>query len=201
MLTFDAAKHEYRDGGKVIPSVTQILQPLSNFDFVDPDVLAAAQDFGTAVHLACELDDNGTLDESALDPELLPYLLGWRKFMTEHHCKWEATELKVYHHAMGYAGTLDRVGLVDGDRSMVDIKSGTRLFPSTGPQTAAYAQAYAPLSARSFKRYAVRLFPNGYELKQYTSPTDWATFASLITLQTFCSQHAITLNFKERSHV
>lgn len=201
MLTFDPVKHEYRDGARVIPSVTQILQPLSNFDFVDPDVLAAAQAFGTAVHMACELDDNGTLDEAALDPELLPYLQGWRKFVAEHNCRWEAIELRVYHQDMGYAGTLDRVGYVDGDRGLLDIKSGTRLFPSTGPQTAAYAQAYAPLSARSFKRFAVRLFPDGYELKQYSSPTDWATFASLITLQTFCKHHSITLNFKEHHHV
>lgn len=201
MLTFDADRHEYRFNGVVVPSVTQILAPLSNFEFVNPEVLAAAQAFGTAVHRACELDDLHQLDEDALDENLMPYLQGWRMFMTEHACRWEAVELRVYHHAMGYAGTLDRVGYVDGDRSMVDIKSGARLFPSTGPQTAAYAQAYAPLAARSFKRYAVRLYPNGYELKQYTSPTDWATFASLITLQTFCKHHSITLNFKEQSRV
>ena len=45
MLTFDPVKHEYRDGDRVIPSVTQILAPLSDFSFVDADVLSAAQEF------------------------------------------------------------------------------------------------------------------------------------------------------------
>lgn len=201
MLTFDPTKHEYRDGDRVIPSVTQILQPLSNFDFVDPEVLALAQAFGTAVHRACELDDQFQLDAETLDPELLPYLHGWRLFSLENKAHWDAIELRVYDKGMVYAGTLDRYGWVNGERAIVDIKSGTKLFPSTGPQLAAYAQAHAPLSARSIKRYAVRLFPGGYELKPYTSPTDWATFVSLITLRNFCNTHGITPNFKEKSSV
>lgn len=199
MLTFDPVEHEYRDGARVVPSVTQILQPLSNFDFVDQDVLRAAQEFGTAVHMACELWDTGMLDRDSLDPELEPYLQGWIAFCQAHNCQWEGIELRVYDKAMGYAGTLDRFGLVDGERAIVDIKSGSKLFPSTGPQTAAYAQAHVPVVARSIKRYAVRLFPNGYELKAYTSPLDWATFASLITLGGFCDRHNITLNFKEKT--
>ena len=198
MLTFDPILHEYRDNGRLVPSVTQILAPLSNFEFVNPEVMRAAQDFGTAVHRACELDDLGQLDDDTLDEALTPYLLGWRKFSVEAGVHWEGIENRVHSQSMGYAGTLDRVGLVDGMRAIVDIKSGTKLFPATGPQTAAYAQAFAPLAHRSFKRYAVRLCPNGYELKEYTSATDWATFVSLITLRTFCDTHRITLNFQEK---
>ena len=50
MLTFDAEKHEYRWNGQLVPGVTSILEPLTDFSFVPPDVLRAAQDFGTAVH-------------------------------------------------------------------------------------------------------------------------------------------------------
>jgi hypothetical protein len=203
MLTFDPIKHEYRDGTRVVPSVTQILAPLSNFDFVDPGVLRAAQNFGSAVHLACELWDLGTLNRDALDPALEPYLQGWVTFCREHACDWTGTgagiELRVHNQAMGYAGTLDRVGQVDSELAMVDIKSGSRLFPSTGPQTAAYAHAHMPAIARSIKRYAVRLFPGGYELKHYADPLDWPTFCSLLTLGDFCNRHRITLNFKETS--
>ena len=197
MLFFDPIRHEYWDGSRLIPSVTQILQPLTDFSHVNADVLRAAQDFGTAVHRACELDDLGELDIHALDPELAPYLAGWRKFSSEHRVKWTAIEYRVYDKAMGYAGTLDRVGLVDDCNAMLDIKSGSSLFPATGPQTAAYSHAFAPLAGRAFKRFAVRLFPNGYELKQYSDPLDWAVFASLVTLRSFCTRHHITPNFKE----
>lgn len=201
MLTFDPVKHEYRDGRRLIPSVTKILEPLSNFDFVAPDVLSAAQAFGTAVHAACELWDLGTLDRDALDPALEPYLQGWINFCTDHDCKWHAIEQRVYNEQMGYAGTLDRAGDVDGFQSIVDIKSGSTLFPSTGPQTAAYAQAYLPIAHSRLKRFAVRLYQNGYELKAYTDPRDWPTFASLLTLRSFCQRHSITPNFKELKNV
>lgn len=203
MLTFDPAKHEYRHGGALVPSVTQILRPMMDLDHVDADLLRRAQDFGTAVHMACELDDLGRLDESALDAELLPYLLAWRKFCRDHNCMWQCVETRVYHPTLRYAGTLDRKGIVDGFPAIVDIKSGTALYASVGPQLAAYAQAHAigakePAMAGVYRRYAVRLHQDGYELKQYTNPSDWAVFASLLTLRNFCGQHRITL--KEISH-
>lgn len=197
MLTFDPAKHEYRFHGVVVPSVTQVLRPMMDLDHVEPDLLRRASAFGTAVHAACELDDNKQLDESALDAVLMPYLHGWRKFSREHGCAWDAIESRVFHPTMRYAGTLDRFGFCDGFRSIVDIKSGTALYPSVGIQLSAYAHAHAqgigqPSMAGVYRRYAVRLFPDGYELKQYTDPTDWSVFASLITLRNFCAKHRIT---------
>ncbi len=195
-LTFDPVKHEYRWKGEVVPSVTQLLRPLMDFSHVQPDVLDAAAAFGTAVHLACELDDLGTLDEEQLDPALAPYLAGWRKFCREHECVWEWVERPVFHEGLRYAGTLDRAGRVDGVHSIVDIKSGSALMPTTGPQLAAYARAHDPNGAL-LNRFAVRLFPDGYELKQYTSAMDWPVFASLVTVRQFCNTH----NLKELSHV
>ena len=197
MLTFDPDRHEYRFAGQLVPSVTQVLRPLSDLDAVDPDVLRRAQAFGTAVHLACELDDQGILNERALDPALAPYLAGWREFMREHGCQWDGIELRVIHKTMRYAGTLDRRGTVGGHLSYVDIKSGSSLYPSVGPQLAAYAAADCGVPGAR-RRYAVRLFPDGYELKEYTSRSDWPVFASLITLRSFCQHNRITC--KEISH-
>lgn len=197
MLTFDEAKHEYRFNGAVVPSVTQVLRPLMDLDHVDADLLRRASEFGTAVHLACELSDLNQLDEAALDPALAPYLAGWRKFSREYGCVWDAIETRVYHPTLRYAGTLDRRGLVGGNLAYVDIKSGTALYPSVGPQLAAYATADSG-NPGARKRYAVRLFEDGYELKEYTSPLDWPTFASLITIRNFCNLHRITM--KEISH-
>lgn len=194
-LTFDADTHTYRFDGVVVPGVTTILKPLTDFSTVPPHVLDAASAFGTAVHLACELDDLGTLDEAALDPALKPYLDAWRKFSAEHAVQWDQIEQRVYHPTMRYAGTLDRFGRVDGDLTVVDIKSSVQLYPSVGPQLAAYANALMHPYA---KRMAVQLKTDGtYVAKPYTDPSDWPMFASLLTMRTWCARHSITPNFKD----
>lgn len=194
-LTFDADTHTYRFDGVVVPGVTTILKPLTDFSTVPPHVLDAASAFGTAVHLACELDDLGTLDEAALDPALKPYLDAWRKFSAEHAVQWDQIEQRVYHPTMRYAGTLDRFGRVDGDLTVVDIKSSVQLYPSVGPQLAAYANALMHPYA---KRMAVQLKTDGtYVAKPYTDPSDWPMFASLLTMRTWCAHHSITPNFKD----
>lgn len=194
-LTFDEATHTYRYNGVVVPGVTTILSPLTDFSRVPPYVLRAAADFGTAVHLACELDDLGDLDEGALDPALVPYLAAWRKFSADHDVQWDLIEHQVHHKTMNYAGTLDRLGLVDGLTTVLDIKSSAQLYPSVGPQLAAYQQAS---DRATVQRMAVQLKGDGtYVAKTYTDPTDWPVFASLLTLRTWCARHLITPNFKD----
>jgi hypothetical protein len=176
----------------VVPGVTSILAPLTNFDNVPPAVLEAASNFGKAVHLACELDDLGTLDVATLDAALVPYLDAWRLFSVEHAVQWELIEAQVYNKTLRYAGTLDRFGLVKGARAVVDIKSTVALYPSVGPQLSAYAQALAEPHAN---RIAVQLKPDGtYVAKPYTDPSDWPMFASLLTVRNWCARHRITPN-------
>ena len=196
-LTFDADSHTYRYNGQLVPGVTTILKPITDFSMVPPQVLAAASAFGTAVHLACELDDLGELDESQLDPALVPYLAAWRKFSTEHAVTWSLIEAAVYHPVMRYAGTLDRFGLVDGLNSVVDIKSTAQLYPSVGPQLAAYSAAL-PAGSTALKRLAVQLKGDGtYTLKEYAEPTDWPLFCSLLTVRSWCARYGITPNLKD----
>jgi hypothetical protein len=195
VLTFDEATHTYRFGGNVVPGVTSILAPLTNFDRVPPHVLEAASNFGKAVHKACELDDLGELDEAALDPALVPYLQAWRKFSADHAVEWTVIEKPVYHPTMNYAGTPDRIGSVKGDLTVVDIKSTAQLYPSVGPQLSAYAHADGNAHA---KRLAVQLKADGtYVAKPYTDPADFPVFASLLTLRNWCARNSITPNFKD----
>lgn len=193
VLTFDEASHTYYFGGQVVPGVTSILSPLTDFSRVPPAVLEAASQFGKAVHLACELDDLGTLDEASLDPALTPYLYAWRMFSAEHSVEWEQIELPIYHTALRYAGTPDRIGKVNGMRAVVDIKSTAQLYPSVGPQLAAYASASNEQYA---KRIGVQLKSDGtYVAKTYDDPTDFPVFASLLTVRNWCARHSITPNF------
>lgn len=79
---------------------------------------------------------------------------------------------------------------------MVDIKSSTSLWPAVGPQTAAYARAFDPLTGGSLRRYAVQLRGDGsYVCKEYRDADDFAVFSSLLALRTWCGRHSITPKF------
>lgn len=178
-LAFDAARHEYRFAGRVVPSVTQVLGILSDFGAVPAEVLARAAEFGTHVHLACELDNRGVLDEATLDPALAPYLAGWRKYRADSGLVIVESELRLHDARLGYAGTCDVLGELRGQRCVIDIKSG--LVPKTvGAQCAAYAHA---LKVR--RRYCVQLLPNAYRVHALNDPSDWALFTSCLNIWRF----------------
>jgi hypothetical protein len=196
MLAFDDATHRYTWNGAPVPGVTGVLAPLTDLGMVDPDVLRRASEFGKAVHLACELDDRGQLDIDDLDTALVPYLQAWRKFSADFATQWTGIEKRVYHPKLRYAGTLDRKGHVMGRAAVVDIKTSTSLYPAVGPQLAAYARADDELTAGSMQRLAVQLKGDGtYHAQEYTDPTDWAVFASLLSLRTWCARHNVTPRF------
>lgn len=198
-LTFDPVEHVYRWHGQRVPGVTSILKPLTDYGSVPASVLQAASEFGKAVHLACELDDLGELDVYALDDALAPYLAGWRKFCADTSASWAIGNIEhpLYNESLRYAGTPDRIGVVNDKLSVVDIKTTAALYPSVGPQLAAYAHAYNPIGAKAMQRIAVQLKDDGtYTAKTYTDPTDWPLFCSLLTVRNWCASHNINPNFK-----
>lgn len=205
MLTFDAEAHRYFWNDQQVPGVTTILSPLTDFSAVDPDVMRRASKFGTAVHHLCELEDLGEdLSGYEVDASLLPYLQAWKRFTGEWNSQWTEVEKRVFHPALRYAGTLDRVGTLvqPGEplhrrhAAMVDIKTSTSLYPAVGPQLAAYARAHDPLTGSSLRRYAVQLKGDGtYVCKEYRDADDFATFSALLALRTWCGRHSITPQF------
>lgn len=142
-IDFDEEKHEYSVGGVKIPSVSEILAPLSaeRYGEINPWMLKVAAAKGTAVHEACALIDYGI--EPEYDPEIAGYLYAYETFLIEHTVDWESIESIVYYLRTPdelplYAGTLDRYGKVDGFRAVVDIKTYASL--STDAQLAASCQ-------------------------------------------------------------
>jgi hypothetical protein len=187
MLTFDEAAHKYFWNGKPVPGVTSILQALHSFDGVPAGVLEAAQDRGTAVHLCCEYLDKGILDEDSIDPAIAGYVDAWRLFTAEMRPEWSHIEAQCFHQAMRYAGTVDRVGVLNGKRYVLDIKTSVASHPVWGVQTAAYAHA---LGEQTASRATVQLRKDGtYRLLEWSDAADWPTFASLITINNFLQTH------------
>lgn len=175
-IDFDEEKHEYSVNGVRIPSVSEILSPLSaeRYGELNPWMLKAAAAKGTAVHESCELIDYGV--EPDEDPEIDGYLLAYQTFLLEHDVEWEMIERLVgfyrglpFDDEFGelplYAGTLDRFGMVDGEPTVVDIKTyasmSTDAQLSASCQTALYKDAIESKGAFVMKRAILHLRKDG----------------------------------------
>lgn len=135
--------HEYRYRGAVVPSVTQVLAPLSAIEYrgVDAEVLARAAALGKAVHKLIELDLRHDLDVDSLDDGLQPYYTAWQSFLQLSGFKMALSEARVYSSKYGYAGTLDLFGTLNAEAVLIDAKRTAAVPRTAGPQTAAYESA------------------------------------------------------------
>lgn len=190
MLSFDDAKHEYRYGGKVVPSVTQILKPVSpDFSLVPADTLERARKLGNAVDATITLYELNDLDEESLSPLLRSYLDAWLEFKSATKFVVEAVQLRVYNERFAYAGTLDVMGrFPSGSLAVIDVKRTMAVPRHAGPQTAAYAEALG----RKAERFAMHLKPRddgsiSWRLEPLKSAEDWNVFMSCLVIHRFNS--------------
>lgn len=122
-LEFVGDRHIYYLDGEQIPCVSDLCRFIVREVYKDtPDwQLGAAADRGTKVHAAAEiLDKSGSAE---IEEEYAPYLEAYASFLREHDVNWELIEHAGFHPGFLYAGTIDRYGLLDGERTLVDIKT------------------------------------------------------------------------------
>lgn len=185
-IEFIEKEHKYIDPeGNVIPSVTEILSMINTgYDKINPAVLEHAAMKGTLVHEWCEMYDYCGENEEPVPSELEPYCQAYADFIRDYKPEWTAIESVVYYNAMttgiGYAGTADRIGFIDGKLCVVDIK--TIASPSSLDhvkvccQTAAYGLAADVWG----DRYALYLKPDGkYRLlgcREYENENDFSGY-------------------------
>jgi len=127
---FQRDGHRYAWDGRELESVTTILKAEGFIDTTWFDDWN--RDKGTAVHLACHYDDQGCLDEDTIDPVIVPYLDGWRKFKRETGWVTEESEQPMMSTTYLYAGTPDAIGYLKGiKRAAVELRQdGTyKLIP------------------------------------------------------------------------
>lgn len=189
-LKFDEAAHRYSLDGRDLAGVTTVLAPLIDFSMVKPEILAAGQSLGTAVHKATELHDTGDLDTDSMSPTLLPYLEAWQRFRVECDFHPLTIEKRMALPALGFAGTSDRTGLIRGKKAVLDIKKMMTLGPVIGLQLAAYMRLHNHYGDGITHRFALGLRPDGtYRLQEYTAPNDWPTFLSLLNIHQWRKQN------------
>lgn len=190
-LVFQDEGHKYFLDGIEVPSVTQVLEPLTDYSRVPPTVLEQARQIGTAVHRACSLLDADDLVVDSLDARLVGYVEAWKKFKEETGFVVELNEQRVHSRIYRCAGTLDRVGVfravVGKPRAVVEIKTTADFMPSFGPQLSAYhymaTECELIKRGASVKRIAVQLRPDGsYRLMHYDDAADFSVFTSCLCL-------------------
>jgi len=137
-----------------------------DYSMIPQNVLQAAAHRGTAVHKALHYYDDGELDESTIDPMILPYVEAGIRFYAESRFEVAHVEQRVVNLTHYYAGTLDRTGAFpDGSVAVLDWKTGI-LVPGHGLQLAAYAGCMD--HPRKYRRIAVQLKDDGtYRIEEY----------------------------------
>ena len=135
---FEDEKHAYCYQGRKLPSVTQILKPVTEpfYRLIDPVTLRNAADRGRAVHECLEFYVQDDLDESSILPEWVPYLDAFKTFCATFKPKFLATEQKLA--CSEFAGTIDVVCEIDSEIWVIDYKTTKALLPGVALQTAAY---------------------------------------------------------------
>ena len=183
----------YQVRGQRVPSVTEVLElaGMTDYDQVEPGVLAKAADRGHAIAEWIELVARGHLRPDptlAGDAELEPYLAAYLAWTEEVSFQPERVEEVVVCEALGFAGTFDATGTAllprDGDgvlervEVLVDWKAVAALQAQTALQTAGYALA---LGKPSIRRYALQLRKVGtYRFKRYDDPQDFVDYQSAL---------------------
>ena len=207
MLTFEEDEHIYRWDGDPVPGVTRILGEWVKVEawnsyvnaatgsVVNADILEAAGDSGTAVHLGVKLLLTCGLDWEVLDTTLVAPLKEFLNWKEVFGFQPEVIEKPMFSAKHRFAGTPDLIGTLRGVRGkvLVDIKTG-RKNSLVGPQTAAYEILYRETTKYrgQLTRYELILPRDGGACicKQLTDQYDGAYFLSKLF------QHNVVANPK-----
>lgn len=165
-LIVNEEEHTYRVGQLEYPSVTTILRSL-DLSRAYRGVSDYYRDRGRAVHKAVELVDKGTLDEETLHETLIPYVGAYRCFVKDSGYQALCWELALYDEKVGFAGTLDKVGRLNGRLGILDIKAASSIDPAAGLQLKGYEHLWNLWNEESpcQFRYVLQLTSDGkYQL-------------------------------------
>lgn len=188
-LEFEETAHAYMMGGRRVPSVTQIMEPLSRHEYgtVNPAVLEKAATRGTMVHKSIENFIRYGLDIS--EPEYGGYMQGFTEWWEKNSPSEPFPEVKIYHKTLMYAGTADLVSVIGGMVILTDFKTTSKVIEkSVRVQLEAYAQALASHGVQVDGKRILHLSKDGH-WKEYFYPAKdteaWSVFGSLKSIHDY----------------
>ena len=99
MVEYNDSIHEYTLGGIHVPSVSELLKPVTG-EFECAPMYAER---GTAVHTLTELWDTGLYMPELADDELMPYMMAYEDFHDQHDVEVLRLERIVFNKELMYA--------------------------------------------------------------------------------------------------
>ncbi len=186
MLTFDPEKHIYYWKGKPVPGVSEILKETGqakDWSAVDPFY----RDRGSAVHKAIELWVKGELDETSLDPVIVPYFEQFKAWtLKENVAGVLLSENSFYSEEMNFAGTIDLIA----NQCIWDVKCSKKLDKASEWQYRLQGAAYRTLVKENMKLdlpFRVLLLSGEGEAKvipMYSPVVAWEHLVELFCIKT-----------------
>jgi len=181
---FRKVGHKYCLGDERIPSVTEIIQPLTDYGNIPPAILKNAADFGTHVHDMIALWLSGDLCEDTLDVGLkrpLEGFIAWYEVIKKYAGSPVSVEKWFGDRRLKYAGTPD---LVFGDR-IFDIKTRAVNPAVDSLQLEAYRQLVgkqsSPIKISPTAVYVLHIDPDGLcKTTQVYNKQAWGMFRKLL---------------------
>lgn len=142
----------YDVGGKFLPSVTTILSIVrkpaletwrGELGNEEADrLMHEAGDMGSSVHTLCEAVHYG-VPWCSNDPNIVAMVESYERWFNTYVRKVLHVEKLVVNLPYGYAGRVDLVAVLKGDRlpSVIDLKTGKGIWPEMPLQLSAYKEA------------------------------------------------------------
>ncbi len=158
--------------GQDKPHITQVLADLGlSKSFEGVTDLEWFSQRGKAVHAACKLINEGTLDEKSVSEEIKPYVLSYQSWLAADGFSVLKSELPLYSRLHDFCGTLDLVADGPEGFSVIDIKTSSSLDNAVEIQVGAQAILWEENNQLKpiKKRYVLQLKSDGtYRLKDLT---------------------------------
>ena len=183
-VTFDPVTHVYTIGGRVLPSVTQIINAVIPRQW-SPDPWY--MDRGTMIHKAVALMLRKELDESSLDPRIIGYVAAAKAFWATAGIDGDLDfENPMADQKRGFAGTPDLLG---GDNEIVDWKSGT-VDATAEIQLGGYAVLTNPIAPSRRRLFAVELHEDGtFTIFRYEERRAYGLFMNVLSVYQWMKIH------------
>ena len=155
--------------------VTQIISGagLTDFSKIPASDRQYYMERGSQNHKLWEMVELGTAEDYTFDPVVEPYRAAHRQFLDDTGFKAfpDGVEKNVVNDIYHYRGRLDRYGIMNGRKALLDYKT-SQVHPETAIQTALYAIAL-PDAFFEIDRYCVAFKNDGkYQLVKFPDRSD-----------------------------
>lgn len=192
-LNFCESNHTYTVNGFNVPSVSEIMKPLSaaHYGSIDADTLSKAASRGTKVHEAVENYLLFGIED--ISKELRGFFDGFKKWIDNVKPTPIKPECRIYHKTLNYAGTADLPCYIDDVPTLVDFKTTATIAKTlTRVQLEAYKKAFESHGIKFERKLIVQSKKDGtYHVEEHpiTDAESWKVFVELLDVYRFIKKH------------